>query len=566
MPTQQLTEILHEPLDLVLLGLVLVLSITLAGLLLRRRRKIAFVALQIRTREEERDALEAELDELRAVISHIAPIPEGSLRDNLSQIVTSLQGIEEELERARSCQSRCALILQPWPDRSADVDTSNSNTGATLASVPESNFGLTFVDVLESNSGATSNPGITGPLLVTRVEQVMEKADETEAELARLQKRETQLVELLHSWSTVMRDVGQMIPILTAQLTDVTDQTEAAAIGLGDSFRSITAHIDEDLGRARALVSDFVGEAEERGRQGDKERGNGGAGEQRSGGAIENPKSKIQNRGGGDLSGLVQKNRQTIETIGGVLDAVSHLHEELRDEFGQILAQAADMSKYATEIEYLADQSRLLALNATIEAARAGEHGRAFGVVAEEVNRLARRSEKAAQHIEQATEQMKENSEATYQRLRNMIEKDVANVQHSRVELRHVLEEYGEAIEKLASGMEELTASTQGVGNGISRVVISLQFQDITRQQVEHVVHTLEQVKGNLERVENEAVGAGHLLAGEGTSGDWKDLFTLYSMERERSTAQSVLGLDQPAPGDQKGQGEDEFGDNVELF
>jgi methyl-accepting chemotaxis protein len=141
----------------------------------------------------------------------------------------------------------------------------------------------------------------------------------------------------------------------------------------------------------------------------------------------------------------------SVEWAGGEFQRAQ---EELVEKAQSLESSTAEIEGMVGLIKDIADQTNLLALNAAIEAARAGEHGRGFAVVADEVRKLAERSQHATSEITSTISIIKEAT--------NTMVEDINKANKDGEKLVNDLSQINSNVEAIESHIHTLKEGVQG--------------------------------------------------------------------------------------------------------
>lgn len=166
---------------------------------------------------------------------------------------------------------------------------------------------------------------------------------------------------------------------------------------------------------------------------------------------------------------MVEKGKNMIHQSLKELENIHQIMTYATESMHLLKERTIEISKIATIISTISNQTQILALNASIEAERAGEHGKGFSVVANEVRKLAEKTDAATAQIHKLIQQIEKESEERI----NALNQDFTNI-----------EQYMNALKE---GDQALTISTK-------------QFTK-TEESLTHVVNVLDILKKDLHEI-----------------------------------------------------------------
>lgn len=177
---------------------------------------------------------------------------------------------------------------------------------------------------------------------------------------------------------------------------------------------------------------------------------------------------EINGKGIQAIGGLKEKTKQNNQAINKIEESINEV-DKRSDQIGEII----------NTIYSIAENTNLLSLNASIEAARAGIHGRGFGVVAEEIRKLAEGSSKAASEIKSII---------------NNIQIDSANsVKEMKIVKKYSIEQTG-SVEHVNNSFQQTSTAIKDITDRIDQMIECIEQIDKEKELIIQSIEVISSV------------------------------------------------------------------------
>ncbi|MDM8548088.1 methyl-accepting chemotaxis protein [Candidatus Venteria ishoeyi] len=188
-----------------------------------------------------------------------------------------------------------------------------------------------------------------------------------------------------------------------------------------------------------------------------------------------------------EINSTVNQNAQITEETNQRSQSAANMANISGQAVTDTVSAMQQIAKEISIVEEIAYRTNLLALNAAIEAARAGEHGHGFTVVADEIRKLAERSQGAAQKISSLAIESVKTAEHTGGLLQGLL----PNIEQNAVAIESIAiasAEQTSGLEQINLAIAQVDQSTQQNAAGAEQLAASSQSLQEQAEQLQNAV------------------------------------------------------------------------------
>jgi methyl-accepting chemotaxis protein len=254
-------------------------------------------------------------------------------------------------------------------------------------------------------------------------------------------------------------------PFLRALLRLVTNKSEEAVFDLMERFMAVSGELGSVLSRAETVRSQVDGSA------------------------------------GGSVSAVVDEARSASRAEAEVLRTFIAGSKDTAKSTERMRELVEGSMEMLRDIEDVSERSRLIAFNLAVEAARIGRQGQGIKVI---VNELSSINDKIIAFSKAVAIRLKENRDLGV-RIADRLGKETGaladKVENGRIASERTLERLIGTTKSVVDLLDTMTSSFNAARQSMDGMLTSMQFQDITRQQVETVDWALADTTEELGRI-----------------------------------------------------------------
>jgi len=182
-----------------------------------------------------------------------------------------------------------------------------------------------------------------------------------------------------------------------------------------------------------------------------------------------------------------QESENISEVFVSTIKNMKEASANIARNFDEMDRQFNEVVKLLNDVNEITSQTNLLALNAAIEAARAGEAGRGFAVVAEEVRSLSFRTEQFSNQIRDLVSNTQRSIADSSETVQHIASTDMSVPLSSQGSIKDIWHEMQHLNERVMGQSDVIGDLSESIQRHVVEGVISLQFEDIVAQLVDHI-------------------------------------------------------------------------------